>query len=209
MGKFLQPAKQDRSRETQNRILRATERLLKTELFESISIRRIVEEAETSIGSFYARFSDKNALLPVLYQQYEDQLAVQVSDLETALENADSLEEVSRHAAAHFVNSWGKTPNLSRALYEYVTCSREAASATGLLRRNQYSFLINAILRFGDQIQHVDPDRAAELGLYFMVVVCRNRLLYPTAPHTQLLKISKRELKIELEKLLCGYLRGG
>ncbi len=209
MKEFLQPAQQDRSRETQERILQATKRLLKNELFESISIRRIVEEANTSIGSFYARFSDKNALLPVLYQQYEEHLAVQVPQLKSDVENASSLKEVARSIAAHFVDICGKMPNLSRALYEYVTRSGDAARSTGSLRRKQYRFLIDGMLRFRSQIKHDDPDRAADLGLYFLVVVCRNRLFYPTAPHTQFLKISKKELTSELEKLLCGYLRGG
>ena len=49
--------------------------------------------------------------------------------------------------------------------------------------------------------------RAVELAVYFMVVACRNRLLYPLAPQTRMVKISKQELKLELVRQLTGYLR--
>ena len=78
---LVQPPKQDRSRDTKDRILRATEKLLRREAFEAVSVRRIIEEARTSIGSFYARFRDKNALLPVLYAEYEVQLEQRLNRL--------------------------------------------------------------------------------------------------------------------------------
>ena len=72
MKELVRTSQQSRSRATQERILNATAKLLRGNPFESISVRRIVEEAETSIGSFYARFRDKDALLPVLYAQSEE-----------------------------------------------------------------------------------------------------------------------------------------
>ena len=40
-----------------------------------------------------------------------------------------------------------------------------------------------------------------------MVVAARNRLLYPLAPQTRTLNISKAELNRELIRLLIGYLK--
>jgi len=208
MSQFLQPAKQDRSRETQDRILRATERLLEKEPFESISVRRIIKQAGTSIGSFYARFRDKNALLPVLYEEYEEQLQFRLVRLQKSTAGASSLEEVAGMIVRHFVETYGEIPNLSRALYEFATRSPKAAESKKLAerRRKQYLFLFDALLSFRSQITHHDPQRAVELGVYFMVVACRNRLLYPLAPQTRTLKISQQELKLELVRTLTGYL---
>ncbi len=209
MSQPLQPAKQDRSRETQDRILRATERLLERELFESISIRQIVDEAGTSIGSFYARFRDKDALLTVLYAEYDQQLKQRVADLETSVAAAGSLDETAEIIVQHLVDTWGEIPNLSRALFEYVTRSPKSAESKKISdrRRKQYAFLIDALLNFRSEITHDDPKRAAELGLYFMAVACRNRLHYPLAPQSRTLKIPKKELCQELVRLLTGYLR--
>ncbi len=209
MDQPLQPAKQNRSRETQDRILRATEKLLAREPFESISVRRITREAGTTIGSFYARFRDKHALLPVLYAEYEQKLQTSLARLQESTANARSLDEVAELIVLHFVNTYGEIPNLSRALYEHATRSPQAAESKKMARRRyqQYSFLFDALLSRGDEIRHPDPPRAVELGLYFMVVACRNRLLYPFAPQTRTLKISQPELKSELVRLLTGYLR--
>lgn len=209
MDQLLQPAKQDRSRKTQDRILRATEKLLGKEPFESISVRRIIKEAGTTIGSFYARFRDKDALLPVLYAQYEEQLQSRLTRLQQSTTNALSLDEVAELVVQHFVDTFGEVPNLSRALYEYATRSPQAAESKKLARQRhkQYSFLFDSLLSFRNEITHDDPQRAVELGVYFMVVACRNRLLYPLAPQTRTLKISKKELKLELVRLLTGYLR--
>ena len=209
MSRPLHPAKQDRSRETQARILQATARLLGKEPFESISVRRIVDEAGTSIGSFYARFRDKNALLSVLYAEYEEQLQARLARLEESTADARSLEEVAELIIQHFVATFGEVPNLSRALYEYATRSPKTPESKKLAkrRRKQYSFLLDALLSFRAEITHSDPVRAVDLGLYFVVVVCRNRLLYPLAPQSRTLKISNKELKLELARLLTGYLR--
>ena len=133
MSQPLLPSKQDRSRETQARILRATARLLGKEPFESISVRRIVIEAETSIGSFYARFRDKNALLSVLYAEYETQLHKRLARLQESIADTRSLQEVAKLIAEHFVDMYGEVPNLSRALYEYATRSPKTSEAKSLL----------------------------------------------------------------------------
>ena len=88
MSQPLQPPKQDRSRATQTRILDVTARLLEKEPFEAISVRRIVDEAGTSIGSFYARFGDKNALLSALYGEYEGQLQSRLARLQKSTADA-------------------------------------------------------------------------------------------------------------------------
>ena len=109
----------------------------------------------------------------------------------------------------HFIKMYGEIPNLSRALYEYATRSPKAAESKKLAKRRytQYSFLLDALLRFRDDITHPDPQRAVELAVYFMVVACRNRLLYPLAPQTRVLSISKQELTQELVRQMTGYLR--
>src|SRR5215471_6312167 len=65
---------QQRGRDTAERFAIATEELLRTQPFEEISIRDIVRRARRPIGSFYARFASKEALLPFLYQRYHEGL---------------------------------------------------------------------------------------------------------------------------------------
>lgn len=57
------PALQQRSRKTVDAIARAALRLLRTSSYEEITVERIVAEAKSSTGSFYARFPSKEDLL--------------------------------------------------------------------------------------------------------------------------------------------------
>lgn len=209
MGELVNPAKQERSRKNQVRILEATEMLLRAQPFEAISVRDIVAAANTSIGAFYSRFRNKEALLPVLVSEQEARLAGKLVRLKKQTANARSMEELADYAISHFVTRYGESPNLSRAVYEYATRRRGASESRRHARQryDQYSFLIDALLAFKSEITHADPARAVELALYFAIVACRNRLLYPDGPQTRVVGISKSELKTELVRQLCSYLR--
>lgn len=65
----IQPPKQERSRRTESNILQATRELLKTKNLADIAISEITSRAGASVGSFYARFPDKIALLLALQEQ--------------------------------------------------------------------------------------------------------------------------------------------
>src|SRR6185503_14384740 len=68
------PPAQQRSRDTMDRFAEAAEELLRTKPFEEISVQDIVRAAKRPIGSFYARFGSKEALLPFLYERYHEGL---------------------------------------------------------------------------------------------------------------------------------------
>ncbi len=205
----MQPTKQARSRATQDRILRATEELLRSESFEAISVRQIVGEAGTSIGSFYGRFRDKEELLHALYAQYESRLEKKRTDLEAALLDVATLELAAGKIVDHFVDVFGRVPNLSRAVFEYTSRDPDSESARehSAERLRQYAFVMDALHRFEDQMTTANAKRSIELSLYFVTVSCRNRFFYPLNPYTRTLKINKKELRAELSRMMVAYLR--
>jgi AcrR family transcriptional regulator len=60
------PTKQDRSRKTRDALMAATWKLLQTQPWQAISINDIVKAAGSSVGAFYSRFMDKEALLEAM-----------------------------------------------------------------------------------------------------------------------------------------------
>jgi AcrR family transcriptional regulator len=61
---------QRRSRQTLERLLDAAERLLEDRTFHELSVADVVAEASSSVGSFYARFPEKEALRQALLERY-------------------------------------------------------------------------------------------------------------------------------------------
>jgi AcrR family transcriptional regulator len=64
------PTKQDRSRKTRDALIAAAWKLLKAHPWEVISINDLVKSAGCSVGAFYARFADKEALFESLAAEY-------------------------------------------------------------------------------------------------------------------------------------------
>lgn len=60
---------QERSQKTLERILDATEKLLREGGAEAVTIPAVAKAAKSSVGSFYARFPDKTALLRTLHER--------------------------------------------------------------------------------------------------------------------------------------------
>ena len=71
---WVNQPQQARSRETMNRFVLAAERLLREKPFDDITIGEIVDGAERTVGSFYARFEDKWALLRTVIHRYLEQI---------------------------------------------------------------------------------------------------------------------------------------
>jgi AcrR family transcriptional regulator len=107
---------QARSQETLARFLEAADQLLREKPFEDITIAEIVEHADRTVGSFYARFADKEALLRTLAQRVLDQL---IADMERRFDaeqwRAAPLEDVVRTAVrASVVHFWANA-HIARA----------------------------------------------------------------------------------------------
>ncbi len=66
--------KQARSAATLRRIIEAAHNLLDHRPFADLTVAQIMEGAGMSVGSFYARFENKAALLPYLYAHYDQGL---------------------------------------------------------------------------------------------------------------------------------------
>ena len=60
---------QDRSRQTLERLLDATEQIIRTRGVDAVTIPEVARAARSSVGSFYARFTSKAALLQTLHER--------------------------------------------------------------------------------------------------------------------------------------------
>src|SRR5438552_1394828 len=72
--RFFRPPQQVRSRETLDRILDAAEQVLDEKAFGEATLAEIMERAGVTVGAFYRRFPDKDALLHHLDERFFNEL---------------------------------------------------------------------------------------------------------------------------------------
>ena len=199
---------QDRSRETLERILVATEELLERYPFDEIGVARIVRRARCSTGSFYARFASKDALLPLLYERYDAGLRPRIEARAAAVDpDRLTLREAAAVVAGTTVDMYAERRNLLRAVALYAR-THPAAIASGVRGSRGAITDIPARLlaRFADEIAHDDPLAAARVGFFIVAAVAREKMLFGAAPHASDTPLSDEQLKRELARTLYAYL---
>ncbi|NMH61176.1 TetR/AcrR family transcriptional regulator [Alteromonas ponticola] len=86
--------------------------------FEHISIAELAEGAGVSVGTFYRRFKDKNALIPLLYEDFGKELDAWVTELEVHnLVDKEKVFEFLIHETVQFIR---KRSGVFRTLHLYA-----------------------------------------------------------------------------------------
>ena len=77
----FRPPQQTRSQETLDRILNAAERVLEEKSFTEATLAEIMERAGVTVGAFYRRFPDKDALLHLLDERFFHEMQQRADEL--------------------------------------------------------------------------------------------------------------------------------
>lgn len=200
--------RQARSAGTLRALLHATEQLLERHHFEDIPIGRLLELAEVSVGSFYARFHSKEDLLPHLYAAYSDNLSERMGgwlapERWAAKGLAIRLRELLRMAVANYRERRG----LLRAVALLARARPgQVAKSAWRERDDQYRTAAALLLECRSEIRHPDPALAVQTGILFVLAACRDKILFAEAPHPASVKITDAQLAAELARALHAYL---
>jgi AcrR family transcriptional regulator len=201
---------QQRSRDTQNRILTALERLLEKHFFEQITTRQLASEAGVAPATLYRRFQDKNALLPALYERYDQRLSQWGKELwdEDQQRRHTSIEERVTHVVREHVNFYRDNEPILRTVYLYLRLHPEidlGELATG--RRAGYVQILTPIFEALGQQGHKLPDQTrVKLFILILITSVNERALFPTTNPARLLELNDEEFIRELSRNLVGYL---
>jgi AcrR family transcriptional regulator len=162
MEKKSPPARQQRSRDTEERLLNAALSLLETGGLDGAVIPRIAELAQVAPASVYRRFADKSALLRAAFltmlRNSHEASRVQAPQLILRAGLAESLCQVARQ----FMLQYRGHPQLLRALVRFMESDTEAgfiAEARAIMRQNT-SLMVDLLMEHRAEVRHV-PKRAA------------------------------------------------
>ena len=107
---------QNRSQETLNRIVVAAENLLEERPWGAIPFRDLVSEAGVSVGSFYARFDDKEALLDYLDDRYMAEVKNMIDAVSIRIAAAQDLKSASKILVTAIHKLYSTQKGVTRAL---------------------------------------------------------------------------------------------
>jgi len=201
------PPRQTRSQETLNRVLDAAERVLEEKSFTETTVAEIMERAGVTVGAFYRRFADKDALLYLLDQRFFCEIRQRGDDLLDAerwrgASVADILSAFASAAVEIYTTKRGIIRGLFlRARVDPVIQATARELNAQMIERLRV-LLCEASRR--EEIAHPDPDRAIALGLVMFVGALRETTVFgETWPDLVLVGTNLRE---ELARLYLSYL---
>ncbi|MEM7199405.1 MAG: helix-turn-helix domain-containing protein [Planctomycetota bacterium] len=198
---------QDRSRRTRDKILAATEALLRQKTFEQVTVSAIVRRAGATVGSFYNLFDDKDALLPHLYQRHAAAMEAAVAALEQRVAaRRRGLVPVVRDVVAAIVALHQQQHGLLRALVLRGQTQPQARRAERPPEMDALVPRIAALVAIHrTEIRHPQPARAAAVGLVAVLAMAREYLLFPQTT-AYAVPLPDHALPRELTRLYLRYL---
>lgn len=206
-SQLLRAPKQQRSQRTTDRVLDALESLLRERSFEEITIRMLLERAGTSTGSFYARFSGKQALLPVLYDRHDARLHAAADTGPGDVAPAESLRAEVVRMTQSIVRRHRERRWFIRAVALHARTHPDLIPAEQRRRRAAlHQKWHERLLRFRDEIGHPDPEGAVAFGFFMVVSTCREKIVFSDAPLATSVNLDDDALAEELARAFLVYL---
>jgi AcrR family transcriptional regulator len=200
------PPTQKRGRQTLKRIVEATERLLRRQRFEDITVAQIVAEADTSTGSFYARFVSKDALLPHLYETYNTSTAAATDELKRRNMTARTLREAVATLIGLLREGPVKMDQLVRTMTLYARSHPERLPESAFVRSHGFYDVMAALL--APHMKARDADRRARFAAFAAATLLREHQLFPDAPLAKALGLSDEAFAAAVREMTEAYLAG-
>lgn len=202
------PAQQERSRDTESRILSAVRDVVVRSGVPNATVAEICRVAGVAVGTFYGRFRDKDAVLAAFFADYYRRATVD-------LDGAFPVDTWRDRPVADLVSAWIRhrvdrfrdRRRLTRAMLTYTRTHpdpafRAAAAGFATFVIDRFTSLLEVS---SDGIRHPDPRRAAVIVVSTVEALLKEIALYGEV-RSPVLSIADDELVPELTRLARGYL---
>ncbi len=202
----FRPPQQHRSQETLDRILDAAERVLDTKVFTEATLAEIMDAAGVTVGAFYRRFPDKDALLHLMDERFFAELYARS---EAALDPARWPDQpiaavmvgFTREAVSLYRGRRGLLRSLLLRARLDPLIQKRARDVNGHVIASLHAVLLPRAA----EITHPDPSQAIALGYRLLVGSLRETTLFGEVWPTPS-PVDTIDLPAELARAYLGYL---
>ena len=202
----FRPPQQTRSQETLDRILDAAEQVLNEKVFSEATLAEIMQRAGETVGAFYRRFPDKDALLHLLDERYFRELHERAdAEFSPPRWAGASAADIVSHFCREAVALYRARRGLLRSLFLRARVDPVLQASARRVNGEYIGRLKMLMLARRDELSHPDPERAVELGYMVVVGALRETLLFGEVwPHPE--RVVDDRLAGELARMYLAYL---
>ena len=163
---------QRRSRDKFERIFTAAETLFATKGPQATSIQDIIELAGCSVGAFYQRFPDREALVTAVLERFEDTVNAEIgaffgATILTRMPLSQMVEEVVSFVFHLYTQKGGLFHSLM-CLLETSPAAREGKTCITTFAITQFG---NLLMQRKAELAHPDPLLAANMTMRMLIGV--------------------------------------
>ena len=175
----FRPPQQTRSQATLDRILDAAENVLEEKSFGEATLAEIMDRAGVTVGAFYRRFPDKDALLHLLDNRFFSELHELA---QTALGEAKwhdaTVPQIVYGFTETAVQLYRARRGLLRSLFLRARTDPVIMQSAREVNAQYIDRLRSLLMARADQLRHPSPERAVELGFMILVGALRETILF-------------------------------
>lgn len=172
----VRPPLQERSRQTLEDLGDAARSVLREKTFDEASLTEICREAGVTVGAFYARFPDKEALFVHLEHELYD---AAVSAIREALGDAGDLplDALLERVVVKVFEFNRVHQGVGQAVRLRARLDPEVGERLATVNRRLAGEATEVLLRhYGDRFRHPDPERALSVAFTLMLGTMREAM---------------------------------
>jgi AcrR family transcriptional regulator len=202
----FRPPQQTRSQATLDRILDAAETVLAEKSFGEATLAEIMDRAGVTVGAFYRRFPDKDALLHLLDNRFFAELhELATSSLGEAKWQGATAADIVNEFTSTTVRLYKARRGLLRSLFLRARTDPVIMQSAREVNAHYIERLRALLLARQAELHHPNPERAVELGFMILVGALRETVLFGEVwPHPE--AVVDEGLPKELARAYLAYL---
>jgi AcrR family transcriptional regulator len=176
LGQTVRPPKQQRSRESYERVLHAARELLEENGFEGFTVQEVATRANVSVGAIYERFGNKETLLHTVHARLMETIAKFVDAQDAALPAGagDLIEALVQRVAATMAAHHA----ILRA-FMHLGALDDVIADRGSLESVELGRRFRAALRpHAAELTHPDPEVALDVAFRIAYSTLARQVMY-------------------------------
>lgn len=198
-------AHQKRSALTTIRIAAALETLLRQKHFEQITMSELAGEAGITPGAIYRRFKNKDALIPAIYDRYQQIIKDWQSQCLMKIGEAESLENGLEHIIHKTHDIFGENAHIFRTVHLFGRLS--LTPGKDQFASSHKNLKLEALAKMLDRFDQPYTQGALQFSIYTILTGAIERCFYPEFAPANLLTMDSKAFAASQASMIVSWLR--